>query len=626
MAPGRDETRSLFLLVLASASAATIAGCTLIGVGIGSKIDSNTRKNAPPRALAGWQIVEVKEGSDVVVSLKDGRTLGGRYRGLQRGEPNQYVERYSRLADGDPALPRLGPGAKLTMADGTPVAGELIGLDPNAVWMVEGVSVRRWTLDGARDLRDGSGRVLEAAALGRRTSSMDVPLVSDVVVEVKDRAVRTPLDQVLQVSVPRSGHATLIGGLVGVAIDAAIVAATVGGSSSGSSSYYVSPSNEGKYGGSCPLVGSFDGSGWVLDSETFGGAIFPAAQRTDWDNLEHLAETDGAYRLRVSNGLPETQHVDQLRLLVVDHPRGSRVVPDFFGGLHRLDGPGAPLVARDLDGHDATALVAAADGRPWLSNPFGRDPEDARQVRDGLVLEFPAGAGLARADLLVRVRNTPFGDWLQKRLLELPGTALDRWYEELDRSAEARSRLQKAMIREGMIRVEVLARDGWREGGFVWEVGPLVWKDVVVPLDLSDVDGERVRVRLSATAGLWMVDRAALEPGSVLVEPDAELLPQRARDERGSDVLPLLLAADGRRYVMPDLENRADLSFAAPPPKPGWDRSVLLEATGYYLIHVPPGGEPQLELMERLVNEPGAYGRFALGLLRDGGRGARAGD
>jgi hypothetical protein len=30
--------------------------------------------------------------------------------------------------------------------------------------------------------------------------------------------------------------------------------------------------------------------------------------------------------------------------------------------------------------------------------------------------------------------------------------------------------------------------------------------------------------------------------------------------------------------------------------------------------------------MERLVNEPGAYGRFALGLLRDEARGTRAAD
>ncbi len=618
-------SRSSALAALALASAAAIAGCTLVGAGIGSRIDKNKRKNAPPRALAGWQIVEVKAGSDVVLSLKDGRTLGGRYTGLQRAQPGAYVPRYAKAAEGAPARPRLGPGATLTMAEGKEVAGDLIGLDLGAVWLVEGSSVRQRKLEEARELRDGAGQVFEAAALDRLTTSMEVPLLSDVVLEVQNKPTRTPVDQVLQVSVPRSGHATMIGGLVGAAVDVAIIVAVAGGGSSGSGTY-VGPSDEGKYGGSCPLVASFDGSGWVLDSETFGGAIFPAAQRTDWDNLDHAVETDGEYRIRVSNGLPETQHLDEVRLLVVDHPRGSRVVPDFFGGLHRLDGPRPPLDARDLDGNDATALVTAADDRPWLSNPFGRDPDDPGQVRDGLMLEFPRAPGLTRADLLVRVRNTPFGDWLQKRLLELPGTALDRWYEELDRSPAARGRLQKAMIREGMIRVEVAARDGWREGGFVWEVGPLVWKDVVVPLDLAGVDTDRVRLRLSATAGLWLVDQAALEPGSVRVEADAELLPAHARDESGRDVLPLLLAADGRRYVMPDRQNRADLRFPAPPPDAGRDRSVLLKSTGYYLIHTTPRGKPRLELMERLVNEPGAYGRFALQLLRDETRAARAAD
>jgi len=619
----RRERTSLALAALASAALAV--GCTLIGAGVGSLVGKNTRKNQPPRTLAGWQIVEVKQGSDVTLSLKDGRTLAGRYTGLEQGPLRAYAERYAQGADAAPPRPQLGPGATLQLAKGKSAAGDLLGLDPGAVWLREGSGLpRRRELDQAQELRDGAGQAFDAASLDKLTSSMSVPLLSEVVLQVDKSATRTPLDQVQQVSVVRSGHATLIGALVGAAIDTAIIVAAIG---SPSDSAYVSPSTEGKgSGSSCPLVASFDGSRWVLDSETFGGAIFRAAQRTDWDNLDHLAEVDGAYRLRVSNGLPETQYVDELRLVVVDHPKGSRVVPDFSGGLHLLRGPRGPLVARDLAGHDATLLVASADDRPWLSSPFGRDPNDPGQVRDGLVLDFPMTPGLVRADLLVRVRNTPFGEWLQKELLGLPGTALESWYEELNRSAEARARLQKAMIREGMIRVEVLARGGWRETGFVWEVGPLVWKDLVVPLDVSDVAGERVSVRLSATAGLWLVDRVALEPGSALVEAGLELQPTLARDERESDVLPLLLAADGRHYAMPEVQNRAELLFPAPARTVGLDRSFVLKSTGYYLMHVTPRGTPQLELMSRLVNEPGAYGRFALGLLQGAARGARAAD
>jgi hypothetical protein len=165
------------------------------------------------------------------------------------------------------------------MADGETVSGDLIGLDLAALWLVEGRNVRQRKLEGARELRDGAGQVFEAASLDKLTSSMEVPLLSDVVLEVQKKPTRTPLDQVLQVRVARSGHATLIGTLVGVAVDAAIVVAALG---SPSESAYVAPSSEGKgSGSSCPLVASFDGSRWILDSKTFGDSIFPAAQRTD---------------------------------------------------------------------------------------------------------------------------------------------------------------------------------------------------------------------------------------------------------------------------------------------------------------------------------------------------------
>jgi len=72
---------------------------------------------------------------------------------------------------------------------------------------------------------------------------------------------------------------------------------------------------------SCPLVYSWDGSGWRLDSGTFGGAITRGLQRTDVDGLDHLTPADGLLKLRVTNELDETDHLDALELLVVDHPR-----------------------------------------------------------------------------------------------------------------------------------------------------------------------------------------------------------------------------------------------------------------------------------------------------------------
>jgi hypothetical protein len=61
----------------------------------------------------------------------------------------------------------------------------------------------------------------------------------------------------------------------------------------------------------------------------------------------------------------------------------------------------------------------------------------------------------------------------------------------------------------------------------------------------------------------------------------------------------------------------ADLVFRAPPRTPGTQRSFVIEATGYYTILVPAEGEPQPALYQRLVEEPGAFGRWSAELFRE---------
>lgn len=64
---------------------------------------------------------------------------------------------------------------------------------------------------------------------------------------------------------------------------------------------------------SCPLVYSWDGQRWRLDSGTFGGAIMPALARTEVDNLLHAVPVGDSLRLRITNELNETDHLDRGR-------------------------------------------------------------------------------------------------------------------------------------------------------------------------------------------------------------------------------------------------------------------------------------------------------------------------
>jgi len=606
-----------FTSVLALASLLA-AGCSVIGLGLGAISDS---KKPDRHVIPGWQIGTLEPGTPVSVVLEGGE-VAGTYLGTSRLDASLYAEKYAEAVSDTTlgvSLPALGDAVTMTVeraaGEVDSVACEVDGFDYGVVWIrADGAdTLRSLPLISVRRITTGSGNELDGAALRTAVSSRRVPHRSALLLDSADpwdgsEDLVIPIDEILQVTVDVTHHAALTGFVVGLVVDAVIVAVVVNNASS------PSPSSV-SY--SCPFVYTHDGERYRLDTETFGGALFRAAQRTDFDTLDHLREVGDEYRLLVTNELRETQYVDELKLLVVDHPPGTNVIPSFEGDLHVLTSAVGPVAAADDRGQDALSLVGETDDLAWISVPFGRDGSRPGDARDGLELAFPRPADAASAKLALNVRNTLWASYLQGHLLELFGTDLDDWYAHLNSSAEAREELHDAMVREGMLLVKVWDGTSWRTEGFVWEVGPSVARDRVVTLDVPDLPGEELRVRLESTPGFWVVDSARIDYAPNPPVFATEVAVSSAVDHSGRDVRELLVAADGRHYVMPTLEDRAELVYPVPPRTPGTDRSVVLVSTGYYTIHVPTDGEPRPEIVGRLLREPGAYGRFTLHLLEE---------
>ncbi len=134
----------------------------------------------------------------------------------------------------------------------------------------------------------------------------------------------------------------------------------------------------------------------------------------------------------------------------------------------------------------------------------------------------------------------------------------------------------------------------------------------MVPLDLRDVEGDTLRVRIDALPGLWAIGRIGVDYDARPVAPAHALSPRSARAADGADVRSLLADSDDRRLTLAATTGRVDLVFDAPAPIPGAERSLLIELEGYYRPLVPASGEPHTALFETLVHEPGALARYAL--------------
>jgi len=133
--------------------------------------------------------------------------------------------------------------------------------------------------------------------------------------------------------------------------------------------------------GSCPFLFAWNGEriefvtdfcwstplGMYINAQDKGGF----SQTTDWAKIrgDQLRPRDGVYDVRVNANLWETHYLDELGLVVVDHPPGTEVHIDerFFLEPTKpqvyLTGPSRPIAgAWDHKGEDVTQIVQSRDG------------------------------------------------------------------------------------------------------------------------------------------------------------------------------------------------------------------------------------------------------------------------
>jgi hypothetical protein len=573
----------------------TAAGCTLLGLGVGALIDRGASNRT---VVADWQVATIKPGQPIDVVLGGGRQITGRFGGLHRAGPAEYAQAYDRWREigAGGAIPVLGPGATLRTRESDSKV-DLVGFDHDTVVVHHPARQEdsRIPMDTVAALSDIGGRTVDGATLLTLASTGKMPLLTRVAVDTPTRRVLVPLDEVVTVLLHKRTNAGKVTyALIGLGIDLLILA-TLNADPPPPTDCCAS---------SCPWVYSFDGQKYVLEGDILGGTLFRASQRTDRLGLDHLAAVGGEYRVRLENPQQEIQYVDDAALLVIDHRPGAHVVSS-AAGLSLVDAPVAPVAATDLIGQDVRALVAAADGRSWTSLPAGMGRPG---TRDALRLEFPRPAEATAVTLALRTRSTIWASHLLRSLLGLHGRELPAWFARMEDQDRERQAFETAIRREGLLHVRVWDGGEWKVVGMVPPSRAAIREHafrLAVP-----AGGDTLRVELTSTAGLWMVDSALADYGAEEPLTPAELRPIGARAANGADLRAVLRAPDGRAYAMNEGE-RADLVFTVPAPLPGRQRSLVARVSGYYTVLVPSREPGRGALFSRLVAEPGALGDYA---------------
>jgi hypothetical protein len=364
---------------------------------------------------------------------------------------------------------------------------------------------------------------------------------------------------------------------------------------------------------SCPFIYSYDGEHYVFDAEPYGAAVCRGLKRTEWAAMDGIREVEGRYKVLVTNELEETQYTDELKLIAVDHPRDLKVVPDTMGRIHTFARPYPPRKAFDGKGRDILPLVGQNDRIFWVSRVEEKDPEKKDDLRDELILEFPKPEGATQAKLLANVWTTMWGSMVAKEFLEARGKGLYQWYADVNGHGPSYNKAMSWYMNEELylLKVWVETKDGWKVKGMISGGGPCISKDKAYILDVSDVAGEILKIKLRPPVNFWMLNHLAVDYSPDVPVRAVELSAATAIDQNGQDVRARLAVLDDDCLVAPTRGDRAELTFLAPVRADGLERTILLKASGYYDIHLDAGGEPQAEIVEKLDNEPGFAARFA---------------
>ena len=361
---------------------------------------------------------------------------------------------------------------------------------------------------------------------------------------------------------------------------------------------------------SCPFIYAWDGHRYVFDAEPYGGAITRGLERDDYGELPSLVEEHGIYRLLVTNEVNESQFTNQLQLLVVDHAAGVHIKADEYGHFYAFDSLARPTSALDQDGRDLRPWLAENDQIIW--EPL-TPPDRAHGARQEITLTFAKPQAATKGFLVARVATGLWGSQMIRQFSQLRGTALADWYARIDTSATQAAALRQWNFREELYALQILVEEsnGWKLRGVLPGGGPFLAAERVVPLDISRVRGDSVRIRIRPPYGFWALNSFALAYHTDGQFRITTLAPATARTSDGRDELANLIAADERYYEMPHTGDYGFVTYVAPRLAPGMTRTVFAHARGYYRLHLDPATPPDSATLTRLFATPDAAAVFA---------------
>ncbi|NNV55366.1 hypothetical protein [Limnovirga soli] len=363
---------------------------------------------------------------------------------------------------------------------------------------------------------------------------------------------------------------------------------------------------------SCPFVSAYNDNQLQLQGEIYGGAIYPQLCRNDYIGLRMSPTPAGKLQLQISNELKENQFTDVAELLVITHDKNIKVVADEKGNLHSVALPVLPN----------TAIAAGKNIMPLLQNPNDDltykfdDTIAAAQNNNHVVLSFTKPINSTTAKLVLRLKNSYWLDMVYGKFTLGFGNQYDAFMQS-QRKAPVEKLNNWKQEQQLPLTIAVQTGNGWQTQQTLTTFGPLANRETAIPIDISQVPNGKINVQLSCGFMFWEIDYAAIDfSNDATTLQVAKLLPQKATDETGKNVLPLLLKEDNIFLEQPLPGNAAIIEYAYTPLQDtAKTQTYILHAKGYYEHIREYTNAPDMTFLQQF-KQPAALSNYSMALYK----------
>lgn len=323
----------------------------------------------------------------------------------------------------------------------------------------------------------------------------------------------------------------------------------------------------------CPRVESINSQSTQFHGSLFPGSIFKSLERDDYLILVHVLTEDGNINLRISNDLPETEYIDQLQVLEVEHNGYSYLGVD---NGNRFIGYNQSETSTSSVGGISNNITNTLKYRDSLTYDF--DNLDTPDELNAITLSYERSEFPGQSKLIIRGKQSQWLETVANYIFLKIGKSYNNWVTRKDRSPA--KRWKDKNVRQGVaLNVYLKVNDKWEYVGSHHDGGTLSMRELVMDIDLTKVTSSVIEIKLESAYKIWEIDYVGItnDWSEDLTVNSLDI--QKAVDHEDNDISELIKHVDDNYHIQDGNGTYVELIVKGPSMA---SSSIVLKGSGYY--------------------------------------------